>query len=82
MEKRNYTHVPILLPEIEGMISAGKTQREVAEHIGFEDKYVVKKPLKRQREKRSKLAAGIIPRPKGMPHKDGQPREIFSRAGV
>lgn len=78
MEKRNYTHVQKLLPEIAGMISAGKTQREVAEHYGFKDKYVVKKLLKRQREKQRKLEAGIVPRAKGRPHKDAQPRDILA----
>ena len=49
MEKRNYTHVQMLLPEIEAMIAEGKTQREVAEYFGFKDKYVVKRLLmKRQ----------------------------------
>ena len=76
MEKRNYTHVQMLLPEIEAMIAAGKTQREVAEHFGFKDKYVVKRLLKRQREKQRKLATGIVPRPKGRPRKDAQPRDI------
>lgn len=76
MEKRNYTHVQNLLPEIEAMILAGKTQREVAEHFGLKDKYVVKRLLRRQREKRRKLAAGIVPRPKGRPRKDVAPRDI------
>ena len=47
MKKRNYTHVQELLPEIEAMIQAGKTQREVAEHYGFHDQYVVKRLLER-----------------------------------
>ena len=76
MGKRNYTHVQILLPEIEAMIGEGKTQREVAEHFGFKDKYVIKELLKRQRRKQRKLAAGIMPRPKGRPSKDAQPRDI------
>ncbi len=76
MEKRDYTHVQMLLSEIEAMLSAGKTQREVAEHFGCKDKNVVKKLLKRQREKRRKLAAGIVPSPKGRPRKDAQPRDI------
>ena len=76
MKKRNYTHVETLLPEIEAMIRAGKTQREVAEHFGFKDKYVVKRLLKRQREKQRKLAAGIVPRSKGRPRKDTRPRDI------
>ena len=45
MEKRNYTHVQMLLPEIEAMMAERKTQRE----------------------KRRKLEAGIVPRPKGRP---------------
>lgn len=35
-----------------------------------------KKLLKRQREKRRKLAAGIVPCPKGRLRKDAQPRDI------
>lgn len=76
MEKRNYTHVQKLLPEIEAMIAEGKTQREVAEYFGFKDKYVVKRLLDRQREKRRKLEAGIVPRPKGRPRKDAAPRDV------
>ena len=76
MRKRNYTHVQMLLPEIEAMIGRGKTQREVAEHFGFKDKYVVKELLKRQRAKQRKLEAGIVPRPKGRPRKDAAPRDV------
>ncbi len=76
MENPNYTHVQMLLPEIEAMIAEGKTQREVAEYFGFKDKYVVKRLLNRQREKRRKLEAGIVPRPKGRPRKDAAPRDV------
>ena len=76
MEKRNFTHVQMLLPEIEAMMAEGKTQREVAEYFGFKDKYVVKRLLDRQREKRRKLEAGIVPRPKGRPRKDAAPRDV------
>ncbi len=69
MQKRNYTHVQEVLPEIEAMIKAGKSQREVAEYFGFKDKYVVKELLKRERRKQRKQAAGIMPRPKGRPRK-------------
>ncbi len=78
MSKRNYTHVQALLPEIQGMLAAGKTQREVAEHFGFKDKYVVKKLLKRERAKQRKLEAGITPSPKGRPRKDAEPRDIVA----
>ena len=78
MEKRNYTHVQVLLPEIKAMLAEGKTQREVAEYFGFRDKYVVKKLLNRERAKKRKLEAGITPRPKGRPRKDAAPRDIVA----
>ena len=78
MSKGNYTHVQALLPEIQGMLAAGKTQREVAEYFGFKDKYVVKKLLKRERAKQRKLEAGITPSPKGRPRKDAEPRDIVA----
>ena len=61
------------------MIAEGKTQREVAEHFGLKDKYVVKKLLKRQREKQRKLEAGIMPHPKGRPLKDAQAADLAAR---
>ena len=78
MEKRNYTHVQVLLPEIKAMLAEGKTQREVAEHYGFKNKQVVKKLLERERRKERKLAAGILPRPKGRPREDAAPRNIVA----
>ena len=78
MGKKNYTHVQELLPEIEAMLGSGKTQREVAEHFGFQDKQVVKRLLERERRKERKLAAGILPRPKGRPRKDTAPRNIVA----
>ena len=51
MGKREYTHVQELLPNIKAMLEEGKTQREIAEHYGFKDKYVVKKLLHRERKK-------------------------------
>ena len=78
MEKRNYTHVQVLLPDIKAMLAEGKTQREVAEHYGFKNKQVVKKLLERERRKERKLAAGILPRPKGRPREDAAPRNIVA----
>ena len=78
MNKRNYTHIQELLPEIKAMLAEGKTQREVAEHYGFKDKYVVKQLLTREHRKERKLEAGIIPRPKGRPRKDSAPRDIIA----
>ena len=79
MSKQNYTHVQELLPEIQGMVAEGKTQREIAEHFGFKDKNVVKKLLERNSAKQRKLQAGITPRPKGRPRKDAQPRDIVEQ---
>ena len=78
MEKRNYTHIQELLPQIKAMLAEGKTQREVAEHYGFKDKYVVKQLLTRERRKERKLEAGMIPRPKGRPRKNAAPRDIVA----
>lgn len=78
MKKRNYTHVQMLLPEIKAMLAEGKTQREVAEHYGLKDKYVVKQLLTRERRKERKLEAGIMPRPKGRLRKENAPRDIVA----
>lgn len=78
MEKQNYTHAQILLPEIKTMVAAGKTQREIAEHNGVQDKQVVKKLLERERRKEHKLETGILPRPKGRPWKDATLRDIVA----
>ena len=60
------------------MVEAGKTQREIAEHFGFSSKEVVRELLKRERRKEAKLAAGIMPRPKGRPRKDALPRDVVA----
>lgn len=78
MSKRKYEQVQQLLPEIRAMIAAGKTQREIAEHFGLSDKLVVKRLLKRERDKDAKLRAGIVPRPKGRPRKDAPPRDVVA----
>ena len=72
MQKRRYTHTQVLLPEIRAMVSKGMSQREIAEHFGFSSKEVVRELLKRERRKEAKAQAGIFPRPKGRPRKDGQ----------
>ena len=78
MSKRKYTHIQVLLPEIKAMLAEGKTQREVAEYYGLQNKYVVKQLLVRERRKERKLKAGILPRPKGRPRKDAMPRDIVA----
>ena len=78
MGKRNYTHVQALLPEIKTMLAEGKTRQEVAEHYGFQDKQVVKKLLERERARRRKLEAGIIPGSKGRPRKPAIPGDVVA----
>ena len=78
MSKRKYEQVQQLLPAIRAMVAAGKTQREIAEHFGFSNKFVVKGLLKRERDKDTKLRAGIVPRPKGRPRKDASPRDVVA----
>ena len=82
MGKRIYTHIQTLLPEIKAMLAEGKTQREVAEYYGFQDKQVVKRLLERERRKERKLEAGILPRPKGRPRKDSTPRDIVAEQAM
>ena len=78
MGKRVYTHTQVLLPEIRAMVAAGKTQREIAKHFGFLSKEVVRQLRKRERRKEAKIAAGIMPRPKGRPRKDARPRDVVA----
>ena len=78
MSSQKYTHVQELLPEIRAMEAAGKTKREIAEHFGLRDKNVVMQLLKRERRKAEKMAAGIMPRPKGRPRKDALPRDVVA----
>ena len=79
MGKRNYTHVQAMRPEIKTMLAEGKIRQEVAEHYSFQDKQVVKKLLERERARQRKLAAGIIPRPKGRPRKPAIPGDVVSK---
>lgn len=67
MSRKEYTHVQISLPEIEGMIAAGKTPREAEAYFGLRDIYVVKKLLNRERRKADRIAAEIMPGPKAAP---------------
>ena len=78
MEKRKYTHVQELLPEIKAMLSEGRSQRGIAEHLGLRDKNVVKDLLKRERRKERKIKAGLKLRPKGRPRKRAEPVVIVA----
>ena len=58
------------------MKDAGTTKREIAEHFGLTTEQV-KELLKRYRRRERKIAAGIMPRPKGRPRKDVAPRDMI-----
>ena len=77
MSKRNYTHIKLIESEIISMREAGKSRREIAEQFGLE-KDQIKWWVNRYNRKKKKLEAGIVPRPKGRPLKDAQPRDVVA----
>ena len=74
MGKQKYTHVKELGPEILQMRKEGKTQREIAEHLGLTKRQVETWVTRYNRRQRN-LAAGIVPRPKGRPRQRPLSRE-------
>ena len=68
MEKRKYTHVEEYEPVILQMREEGKTRREIAEHLGL-TKEQIKNWINCYNRRQRRLAAGIIPKPKGRPRK-------------
>lgn len=72
---REYTKVQAVEKEMLAMKEAGNTNREIAEHFGFKDKYVVKEWIKRYHRRERKLEAGILPRRRGRPPKGYVPTE-------
>lgn len=75
MEKQRYTHIDKLGKEIDQMLKEGKTQREIAAFFGFKDKTVVHQYLKRQRRKKERLMADILPKRRGRLPKGYVPTE-------
>jgi hypothetical protein len=67
--KRAYTHVKMVEKEIIEMKQAGKTNRGIAEHFGFADKWVVKRWVKGYNKRKKEIEAGIAPRRRGRPAK-------------
>ena len=57
------------------MKAEGKTNREIAEYFGFQDKYVVKRWVKRYNRQKREMEAGIMPRHRGRPPKGYVPTE-------
>jgi transposase len=75
MSKRKYTHISAMENEIIAMREAGKSRREIAEHFGLKKEQIVWW-VSRYNQRQAKLAAGILPRPKGRPRKDAPPRDM------
>lgn len=72
--KKGMTHFgETIIKEVNEMVLEGRSKREIAEHFGFKDKYVIKNLLNRKRRKGLLLAAGILPRRKGRPPKGYSP---------
>ena len=62
------------------MIAQGKSHREIEEELGLTGDRPIHNLLKRERRKEKKVKAGISPRPKGRPRKDGQPPRQSEKA--
>ena len=77
MPKR-YQHVQELQLQIKEMLAEGMTQREIETLLELSGDRPIHQLLKRERRKEKKIAAGIMPRPKGRPRKDAAPRDIVS----
>ena len=77
MSKRKYTKIKEIEPEIMAMREAGQTLREIAEHFGLEKKQL-KDLVTRYNRRQKKLAAGIMPRPKGRPRKGVPARDMVT----
>ena len=80
MSERRYTHIQELLPVINAMIANGKSHREIEEFLGLTGDRPIHNLLKRERRKEKTVTAGVMPRPKGRPRKDGQPPRQSEKA--
>ncbi len=66
MSKRKYTHFTAKESVIIAMREAGHTNREIADHLGVENRQI-ECWVNRHNRKEKKLAAGIPAKPKGRP---------------
>ncbi len=75
---RLYQHTQELLEIIKRLQAEGLSQREIEDHLGLKGNRPVHQLLMREKRKEARIAAGIIPRPKGRPRKDTAPRDIVA----
>ena len=71
MTKSKYTHIQAIEEDILVMREAGATRQEIADRFGL-SKVQIKNWINRYNRKQARLAAGILPRAKGRPRKDGK----------
>ena len=75
---RIYQHTQELLSVIKELLAQGMSQREIEERLGLKGSRPVHQLLMRENRKEKRMAAGIMPRPKGRPRKDEPARDIVA----
>ena len=73
---RIYLHTQELLDIIKRIQAEGLSQKEIEDHLGLKGSRPVHQLLMREKRKEARIAAGMMPRPKGRPRKDSAPRDI------
>jgi len=68
MSQRTYTHVQEHKEVIYQLKTEGKTNQEIADILGFANKWVVKEFIKRENQKKNR--ENNIPNPRGRPRKN------------
>ena len=75
---RIYQHTQELLSVIKELLAQGMSQREIEERLDLKGSRPVHQLLMRENRKEKRMAAGIMPRPKGRPRKDEPARDIVA----
>ena len=75
---RLYQHTQELLEVIKRLQAEGLSQKEIEDHLGLKGSRPVHQLLMREKRKEARIAAGIMPRPKGRPRKDEPVRDIVA----
>ena len=75
---RIYQHTQELLSVIKELTAQGMSQKEIEERLGLKGSRPVHQLLMRENRKEKRMAAGIMPRPKGRPRKDEPVRDIVA----
>ena len=75
---RIYQHTQELLSVIKELTAQGMSQKEIEERLGLKGSRPVHQLLMRENRKEKRMAAGIMPRPKGRPRKDEPTRDIVA----